>query len=462
MGNPGQSADEQAKRLMDEAGKWAAGAEGERRVAAALSSLPDGWTVVHDRLLRPGRSEANLDHIVVGPTGIYLVDAKNRAGRVTEHEGGLFQHRRRDGRSESVSLAAELKKVHGMGAYMAAESDRPVTPVLCLAGAQAAEFGEPRMVRGVWVVPVTALPGWLRSRPVIIPAEVIPTVATRVITDFPSTSTDAALLSAMSEAATSPRAAGRGRPGGHPRQRDRGPKPRAAPARSARTVAPRRWRRVVGRLGQLVMIGLFLGGGALLFANLPAILTAAVERLADTGAASTPSVTGTATATAAPAKATASTKKAAAKGAAAKPPKTPKPLGPPDCADATAAEIKAIIQRTVQPVLTSRGCSWGTRLDDDSTVLVKITMSADHGEWDAAMTTSVKQKRVVFADAYLGMVGRSTMASVAAGQPIVRGAKPVRARADTVVIVASTSLGVSDDRAREMAVAIAAAANAGG
>ncbi|MEO5982299.1 MAG: nuclease-related domain-containing protein, partial [Pedococcus sp.] len=167
MGNPGQSADEQAKRLRDEAGKWAAGAEGERRVAAALSSLPTGWTVVHDRLLRPGRSEANLDHIVIGPTGVYLVDAKNRAGRVTEHEGGLFQHRHRDGRPESVSLAAELKKVHGMAAYMAAEADRPITPVLCLAGAHADEFGEPRMVRGVWVVPVAALPGWLRARPVV-------------------------------------------------------------------------------------------------------------------------------------------------------------------------------------------------------------------------------------------------------------------------------------------------------
>ena len=139
-----------------------------------------------------------------------------------------------------------------------------------------------------------------------------------------------------------------------------------------------------------------------------------------------------------------------------------KPLGPPDCANATAATITAIIHRTVQPVVTSRGCSWGTRLDDESTVLVTITMAADHDAWDANMTTSVKQKRVVFGAGYFSRGGRSTMASVATGQPIVRGAKPVRARADTVVIVASESLGVSDDRARQMAVAIAAAANAGG
>jgi len=48
---------------------------------------------------------------------------------------------------------------------------------------------------------------------------------------------------------------------------------------------------------------------------------------------------------------------------------------------------------------------------------------------------------------------------VATGQPIIRGAKPVRARADTVVVVATTKLGVSDDTARQMAVRIAAAAN---
>ena len=417
MGNPGQSADEQAKRLRDEAGKWAAGAEGERRVAAALSSLPAGWTVVHDRLLRPGRSEANLDHIVIGPTGVYLVDAKNRAGRVTEHEGGLFQHRHRDGRPESVSLAAELKKVHGMAAYMAAEADRPITPVLCLAGAHADEFGEPRMVRGVWVVPVAALPGWLRARPVVIPAEVVPTVATRVITDFPSTTTDAALLSAMSDAAASSKKPGHVRA----QARRHGRQPRAVAGRSARTVAPRRARRVVGLLGQVVMIGLLLGGGALLFANLPAILTAAVERLTHTGA---PSAAGSPSATAAPPKAAGSAKPVARTVVPAK------PLGPPDCANATAAKIKAIIHRSVQPVVTSRGCSWGTRLDDDSTVLVTITMAATHEARDATMTTSVKQKRVVFASSYYGGRGRGTMASVAAGQPIVRGAKPVRARAD--------------------------------
>jgi hypothetical protein len=47
-------------RLAREAGAWEAGAEGERRVAEALSGLADGASiyVFHDRLLRPCRSQA--------------------------------------------------------------------------------------------------------------------------------------------------------------------------------------------------------------------------------------------------------------------------------------------------------------------------------------------------------------------------------------------------------------------
>ena len=69
------AAQAEAARLNDEAAAWEAGAEGERRVAAALSVLTPASNVIvmHDRLLRPGRSQANLDHIVVSPAGAYLI-----------------------------------------------------------------------------------------------------------------------------------------------------------------------------------------------------------------------------------------------------------------------------------------------------------------------------------------------------------------------------------------------------
>src|SRR5689334_11023674 len=90
MGNEGGSAERRARELAAQgdvaAGAWAAGAEGERRVAEALASLGGAWTVLHDRLLRPGLSEANLDHLVAGPAGVLLIDAKNWSGHVRSEE----------------------------------------------------------------------------------------------------------------------------------------------------------------------------------------------------------------------------------------------------------------------------------------------------------------------------------------------------------------------------------------
>jgi hypothetical protein len=439
---------------MDEAGAWAAGAEGERRVAAALEDLPETWVVVHDRLLRPGRSEANLDHIAIGPAGDYLVDAKNRTGVVTEHEGGLFQHRTRDGVRETVSLALELKKVHGMAAYMAAECDAAVVPVLCLAGSRAQDFGEPQLVRGVWVVPVTALSRWLRSRDVTIPSERLAPLATKVITEFPSTTTDVALLYAMAGARGSHRTF-RSRLSGVQAPRSRAPRS-STPRPALRPRAPRRGPGFASLVGRLLVFCIGVALVLALLPRLPGVLTRLLE-VPSGGANASPSAAplGTGSPTAVPSGAVrkgTATKRAVGAAPAA-------PLGPPDCSDATAAEIGAVIHRPVKPIATRQGCAWGTRLDDATTELVSIVLTEDHAAYDLELTTSVKQKRVVYGGAFDTTYRPATKAAVASGQWIVRGAKPVRARADTVVVVATTKLGVSDEEARAMAVAIAAAAN---
>lgn len=49
---------------------WAAGARGEEKLAEALT----GFTVLHDRRV-PGTS-GNIDHVVVAPAGVFVVDAK--------------------------------------------------------------------------------------------------------------------------------------------------------------------------------------------------------------------------------------------------------------------------------------------------------------------------------------------------------------------------------------------------
>jgi hypothetical protein len=66
--------------------KWKRGAEGERKTGAALDRLAKhGWHSVHDRAGKYG----NLDHIVVGPGGVFLLDSKNLSGTITLEAAGL-------------------------------------------------------------------------------------------------------------------------------------------------------------------------------------------------------------------------------------------------------------------------------------------------------------------------------------------------------------------------------------
>lgn len=59
---------------------WWKGAEGEHRVGAELAKLPDGFVVFNDFRFRCGEEEWpdwNIDHVVVGPTGVFVIETKN-------------------------------------------------------------------------------------------------------------------------------------------------------------------------------------------------------------------------------------------------------------------------------------------------------------------------------------------------------------------------------------------------
>lgn len=67
---------------------WRSGAAGERAVGARLDRLrPSGVLTLHDRRV-PGR-RTNIDHIAVAPSGVYVVDTKNHAGKVSSTRDGL-------------------------------------------------------------------------------------------------------------------------------------------------------------------------------------------------------------------------------------------------------------------------------------------------------------------------------------------------------------------------------------
>jgi len=85
--SPGQSAREQAEFIADRTWvktareqAWAQGAAGEEYVGGLLNTLRcQGWTALHD--LKRG-SRANVDHLVIGPPGVFVIDTKWVSGSV--------------------------------------------------------------------------------------------------------------------------------------------------------------------------------------------------------------------------------------------------------------------------------------------------------------------------------------------------------------------------------------------
>jgi hypothetical protein len=70
---------------------WLKGSEGEQRLAAFLERrLPASAVVLHD-LLVPG-TRANIDHVVVAASGVWVIDAKRYSGKLERRRAGLLSN----------------------------------------------------------------------------------------------------------------------------------------------------------------------------------------------------------------------------------------------------------------------------------------------------------------------------------------------------------------------------------
>ncbi|MGN8050579.1 nuclease-related domain-containing protein [Curtobacterium sp. 22159] len=65
--------------LHDDARSWFKGAIGERDVARALDALGPGFTVLH--AVPVGKRSTDIDHVVIGPTGVFSINTKNHSGQ---------------------------------------------------------------------------------------------------------------------------------------------------------------------------------------------------------------------------------------------------------------------------------------------------------------------------------------------------------------------------------------------
>jgi hypothetical protein len=57
---------------------WRVGADGEEKVAAQLTKLGPGWHAIH--AVPIGENGADIDHVLIGPAGVFTLNAKHHPG----------------------------------------------------------------------------------------------------------------------------------------------------------------------------------------------------------------------------------------------------------------------------------------------------------------------------------------------------------------------------------------------
>jgi hypothetical protein len=151
-------------RPSPEAKAWRRAADGERHLARLLDPLAkQGWGVEHDLPIRGAKG--TLNHVVIGPPGIFAIDVRHYRGRLRLSHDGLLWH----GRTFLLpSLSATRSKADRLQDRIGAP-DVAVVPVVAVPGG--AVPGGQVTSMGVTVVPARRLPGLLRSLPPTLTTE---------------------------------------------------------------------------------------------------------------------------------------------------------------------------------------------------------------------------------------------------------------------------------------------------
>ncbi len=166
---------------------WADGALGEEHVARVLAGC-SGVRTVHDRRIPDSR--ANIDHIAIGPSGVFVVDAKRYSGRVEGRQvGGWLRRDERlyvAGRDRTKLVGGLERQVEAVRRALQANEGEvvPVTPVLCFVGAEWPILRRTQTVGGVIVTWPRAL-AKLVMNPGALTADDTARLATSVVTVLP-------------------------------------------------------------------------------------------------------------------------------------------------------------------------------------------------------------------------------------------------------------------------------------
>jgi hypothetical protein len=160
-------------RLPADALAWGRGADGERRTAEYLDTLITlGYIVLHDRVI-PGL-RANIDHVAIGPAGVFVIETKNLRGKLTivgeklfvgeRTRTGIVDETYREALAVQVCLADRLNLLR-----------QTVRPLLCVH--RTAQLLLDNEVQGVRVLSGPQLVRFVRRLPTLLDYETVQDLA---------------------------------------------------------------------------------------------------------------------------------------------------------------------------------------------------------------------------------------------------------------------------------------------
>ncbi len=161
IGTPGVGASEVAERERK-------GIEGERATSEALSDLPSSYRVAHG--LKIGTTKADIDHLVIGPSGVWVIDSKNWSGSLSAGKGTLWRGRR--------PIRREVASVENQAAYAQSVLGLDTNPTICFITTRLPRPAQ--MVGRCRVVSLDVLVPYIEATPTVLTPEQVDAAWTKV------------------------------------------------------------------------------------------------------------------------------------------------------------------------------------------------------------------------------------------------------------------------------------------
>jgi len=141
------------RSALGQAARLQAGIAAEEEVARELAGLSSDYVVLNDVMLRSGSGACEADHVVLGPTGVFVIETKRWGGILTPGPTTWTQSGRRGTRTHPSPVVQLQRVQRAVASKLGIAVDR-IMPILVLAGGRpdgdvGVQIVRPRALRSV-------------------------------------------------------------------------------------------------------------------------------------------------------------------------------------------------------------------------------------------------------------------------------------------------------------------------